>query len=127
MPALAAHLRAGAARAFAWGEHDCCVFACGWVKARRGVDPAARWRGRYRTAGGAARHLRRGGGLDALAGRAMAEAGLGVTTRPVPGDVGLVKTAQGLALAIRTPTGWACAGPAGITVAPFAMLAAWSV
>lgn len=127
MQALAGYLRAAGGRAFAWGEHDCCRFALAWVALRRGVDPGARWSGRYRTARGAALHLRRGGGLLALAGAAMAEAGLAPTATPVPGDVGVVQTGQGPALAIRAATGWACAGAGGITVAPFAMLAAWSV
>lgn len=127
MPELAAYLRAGASRAFAWGEHDCCRFALGWVALRRGIDPGARWAGRYGTARGAARHLRRGGGLLALARSAMAAAGLAATARPAAGDVGVVLTDQGPALAIRTPTGWACAGAAGIVVSRFPTLCAWRV
>ena len=47
--------------AFAWGEHDCALFAAGGVLAMTGVDPAATFRGRYRTAIGSVRALRRYG------------------------------------------------------------------
>lgn len=124
---LASYLRAGGSRAFAWGEHDCCRFALGWVARRRGVDPGARWLGRYRTARGAALHLRRGGGLLAVATVAFAEAGLVATDAPAIGDVGIVMAGQGETLAIRTATGWACAAVTGIGVAQFAAVKAWSV
>lgn len=35
---------------FAWGVHDCCMWAARVVQAQRGDDPAAQWRGTYRTA-----------------------------------------------------------------------------
>lgn len=127
LKALSAHLRAGAVRPFAWGECDCCSWVCAWIAARRGVDPMASWRGTYRTCLGAARNIHRGGGMLTVVCRAMAAAGLVPTEDPQPGDVALVKTAQGEALAIRTPTGFACKAPAGIVVAHFPVLAAWSV
>jgi hypothetical protein len=34
---------------FAWGVHDCCMWAGRVVEAQRGEDPAARWRGTYST------------------------------------------------------------------------------
>ncbi|MET8524104.1 hypothetical protein [Nocardioides sp. NPDC004968] len=125
---LAKYLRAGAARPFCWDSCDCCSWACGWVALRRGVDPSARWRGRYRTARGALLQIRRAGGdlLD-VASEAMADAGLVPTEAPRPGDIGVVETDRGQALAIRTPTGWAAKAAAGITVAPFGCLRAWSV
>lgn len=125
---LSDYLRAGAARPFAWGGCDCCSWASGWVAARRGVDPSAAWRGRYRTAHGAALMIRRAGGdLLAVASVAMASAGLAVTEAPRPGDIGVIETVRGQALAIRTQTGWAAKAQAGITVAPFACLRAWRV
>ena len=125
---LSDYLRAGAAQPFAWGGCDCCSWACAWVAARRGVDPSARWRGRYRTARGAALQIRRAGGdLLSVASVAMAAAGLAETRDPRPGDIGVIETDAGLALAIRTPTGWAAKALAGIAVAPFVCLRAWSV
>lgn len=125
---LADYLRAGAARPFAWDACDCCSWACAWVLLRRGVDPSAAWRGRYRTAGGALRHIRRAGGdLLAVASAAMMDAGLVLTSSPQPGDIGVILSHQGQALALRTPTGWAAKAQAGIVVAPFDCLRAWSV
>lgn len=56
---LAAYLEPLRARAFAWGEHDCCTFAAGAVNAMTGVDPMPEFRGRYSTARGSVRALRR--------------------------------------------------------------------
>lgn len=58
---LAAYLEALRLRRFAWGEHDCCTFAAGAVAAMTAVDPMAEFRGRYTTAIGSARALRRYG------------------------------------------------------------------
>lgn len=64
---LAAYLEPLRLRAFAWGEHDCCLFTAGAVLAMTGVDPMPEFRGRYSTAIGAERALRRYGAstLDA--------------------------------------------------------------
>lgn len=62
---LAASIESARKRRFAWGEHDCCLFACACIAAMTGVDPARGFRGRYRNRRGALRALRRraGGGL----------------------------------------------------------------
>jgi hypothetical protein len=31
------------------GKRDCAMFAADWIKVLAGTDPAARWRGRYRS------------------------------------------------------------------------------
>ena len=56
------------AASFAWGAHDCCLFAADGVRATTGADPAADLRGRYRTALGAARLIRRrfAGDIEAI-------------------------------------------------------------
>ena len=48
-------------RPFACGRHDCALFAAGAVLAMTGVDLADGWRGRYRTALGARRILKKAG------------------------------------------------------------------
>lgn len=105
-------------RPFAWGGRDCCTFAAGAVEAMTGADPAAALRGRYRTEQGAARLLKRHGGLEALAARLAREHGL----RDVPhafagrGDVVLIETGQGPALGVIDLAGRIAAqGPDGIT------------
>jgi len=55
---------------FAWGMHDCCLFAADAVLAQTGEDPAAEFRGTYASAAEALALLRDLGGLSALASRA---------------------------------------------------------
>ena len=64
---LAAYLEPLRTRPFEWGAHDCCTFTAGAVEAMTGVDPMPEFRGRYTTAIGSARALRRygAGTLDA--------------------------------------------------------------
>ncbi len=58
-----------AAVAWAWGGADCALFVADWIVEARGVDPAAAWRGRYASAGGCERLLRREGGLEEVFAR----------------------------------------------------------
>ena len=58
---MAAYLEPLRLRPFAWGQHDCCTFTAGAVEAMTGVDPMPEFRGRYATAIGSARALRRFG------------------------------------------------------------------
>ena len=66
------------ARSFQWGSHDCCLFASDCVRAITGVDPASRFRGRYKTRLGAIRIMRRhaGGGVVETARKVAADLGL---------------------------------------------------
>lgn len=58
---LHAYLESVAGKPFAWGSHDCCLFAAGAVKAITGDDPMPEFRGRYTTAAGSVRALKRYG------------------------------------------------------------------
>lgn len=60
-PRLLAYLDEVADRGYAYGEHDCALFAAGGVLAMSGHDLAAPFRGRYATARGSVRALRRHG------------------------------------------------------------------
>jgi len=86
---------------FAWGTHDCCLFAADAVLAQTGADPAADLRGTYTDARQALALLKSLGGLAAVAGRGG---------QPVPalcaqvGDIGLVEHEGRELLAV-------CAGP----------------
>lgn len=121
-------LREAARQPFAWGQADCSLFMADWVRYVRGIDPAAPLRGRYRTAIGAARHIRRLGGIEAM-GRALARsAGLAVTEEPKPGDIGLVRDpVAGPLFAIRTRLGWVGKAPAGLALGSFPVIVAWAV
>jgi len=58
-------LEAARGRPFAWGRHDCATWAFDLHRALTGsTDHAGLWRGRYRTAGGARRVMRRLGWAD---------------------------------------------------------------
>lgn len=64
--ALHAYVEANKLRPFAWGEHDCILFACAGIAAITGHDPAAVWRGSYSTALGAARVFKLYGGFERM-------------------------------------------------------------
>jgi hypothetical protein len=59
-----------AALPFEWGKNDCCLFACDGILTTTGLDPAAKiYRGKYHDKLGAARLLRKQGGVERLAAR----------------------------------------------------------
>ena len=55
------YLEACRDKPFAWGEHDCCLFAADVAKRSTGIDYAQNFRGHYTTERGALRALRRYG------------------------------------------------------------------
>ena len=121
---------------FAWGVSDCCLFACDCVRAMTGVDPAAWFRGRYKTQRGAMRALKTfaGGGLEATARRITAELGMPEISPALAqrGDVVLLSLPdcppENLALGICLGDHHAAQGPAGISNVPLAFaVRAWRV
>jgi hypothetical protein len=90
---------------FAWGKHDCSLFACDAVLAMTGTDIAADFRGRYTTKLGAAKVIREfvpSGQLSDLAEKRGGEKGLTeVGPRAAQrGDIVLLATDQETALGI---------------------------
>lgn len=93
---------------FAWGGHDCVLFAADAVLAMTGTDPAAAWRGQWTSAREAFRLLRPLGGLAAAAAGAglpevpprMAQRGDVVLLR-APGRAGSMRGALGVCLGER--------------------------
>lgn len=61
---LASYLARVSREGFAWGRHDCALFAAGGVEAVTGVDPAAAWRGRYGSLAEGLRLIREAGFHD---------------------------------------------------------------
>lgn len=53
-------------RSFEWGESDCCLFVADCIKAQVDVDPAAAYRGKYKTEIGAKKALVKYGSLEEL-------------------------------------------------------------
>lgn len=101
--------------AFAWGRHDCFLWAADAVRALTGQDPAADLRGTYSTARGALRRLRALGGMQALAAQrfgpqvpvSQAQAGAVVLLPPaVCADQTGAYGALGVVVQCMASTGW---------------------
>lgn len=114
---------------FAWGRFDCILLLADWSAAIGAEDPAAAYRGRYKTELGAARIIRRAGGLAPLIDREFVRWTRAAVARA--GDVGLVEaqTPNGLSLVGGLCLGdrWAVLARSGLTVAGFRPAAVWSV
>lgn len=101
-PRLAALIVERMAVTFAWGVHDCALWAADAIQAQLGADPAQPLRGTYRTQRQALRVMAPLGGLRGVAtavlGRPLAQP---LAARA--GDVGLVRWG---ALAVCTGETW---------------------
>jgi hypothetical protein len=116
---LAEWQMAASGRPFSWEvQTDCCLTGCDGLKAVTGYDPAWWFRGKYKTKRGAYAALKRfaGGGLVETVEKITGD--LGWPEIPVRmarrGDVGLVDTALGEALAICIGPKWAVQGESGL-------------
>ncbi len=98
-PRLCAWLTEVRTAQFAYGSHDCALFAAGAVAAMTGEDPAQAWRGHYTTLRGGLRKLRADGYRDhvALAADMFREIAPGAAR---PGDLATVPGPDGLALGV---------------------------
>lgn len=108
---------------FAWGQHDCCLFACDWIREATGWDPAARFRGEYRNREGALRALRElGRGTLPTTASGIAEAvGAAPYSQPLRaqrGDIALIETDLGPALGVVMGPHIVSTGPAGLITVP---------
>ena len=61
---LAAFLKQKQSAEFNWGTNDCCLFAADAIQAITGIDNAPEFRGKYTTALGSVRALKRYGAGD---------------------------------------------------------------
>ncbi len=68
---LDAFLEAKAGRGFDWRDHNCATFCADWVLEATGRDVLGEWRGRMTSTRAALRELRRVGGYEAAAARAL--------------------------------------------------------
>ena len=131
MDALAGYLREATGRRFGFGEFDCALFCAGWVQVRKGIDPAAAWRGHYHTLTGAVRLLKRHGGLVELFDSCLDRVGAVRYGAARRGDIAIVDSGRGLVSGIVTGPCIACLGAEhGIVMrhrdlAPF--VAVWSL
>lgn len=112
-----------------WGRDDCALSIANLYVPVFGRDPAAEFRGRYRTQSGAKRVLGRGGLPRVLASvaRRMRWRRIPVTEART-GDLGMVSTAEGPACVVRHRDGWVGRVDNGFTLLPGgAALRAWNV
>jgi hypothetical protein len=105
---LAAHQRIGNTTPFVLGKMDCSLWAADWVLRQTGVDLAASWRGAYGTEREYMRLLLAEGGLVRVAAKAMTRIGARrvAPADAQPGDVGIIVTQKGPALAICGQLAW---------------------
>ena len=110
---------------FAWGVHDCCLWAADAVLMQTLRDPADDVRGRYSSAAEALRMLAQLGGLRALGARA------GEPIEPLQaceGDVGLIELEDRSLLAVLVGGVWTMPSQHGLAARPMNQAcAAWRV
>lgn len=84
--------RSRAETPFAWGTHDCCLFAADGVMAMTGADPCPRGLRGYATRRGADFRLARYGGVAGVAAHVCAHAGFRAVAplKAGPGDPAVV-------------------------------------
>jgi hypothetical protein len=127
---LSSYLAEAGKRRWAWGFCDCIFFTADWLVEARGIDPAAPYRGAYRTAAECYALVEREGGLRRLLGSALARAGLERVREPLTGDIALVRVPMarlGLIGAIKVEGGWAMRTLRGLVVGPAEAAAVWRV
>jgi hypothetical protein len=110
---------------FAWGVHDCCLWAADCVLTITGVDHAADLRGTYSAALEAQRVLVRLGGIEAVAARAGPRIG---PFAAAVGDVGLIALDDRALLAVCVGAFWLAPAAKGLAAHSLDVAtAAWSV
>lgn len=121
---------------FIWGETDCFLCCCDWIKRVRGVDPAQDLRGTYDSRGSAQKetnYLR--DPIGSIEKYLATIGGLERSDDLRKGDLGLIHIRESDGrispfAAIWLGTAWACKGPDGTTTIDgkaVGVLAAWSV
>lgn len=123
---LAAYVADVMSKPFAWGEHDCCLWAAGVAQAQTGQDLAAPYRGTYSDEHGAAQVLRKLRGLKGVGD------GLGSPIAPAfstNGDIGIIRAPSGKrVMALFTGHVWLFVTARGLQVAaPDRVIHAWRV
>jgi hypothetical protein len=90
MASVAVFLDEMAEKGWQWGERDCLLWLGLWAHRLTGIDGGKPWRGRYKTALGCARILKKSGGMVACIELGAKLCGMVRVTNPVAGDIGIV-------------------------------------
>ncbi|ARJ70082.1 DUF6950 family protein [Paracoccus contaminans] len=96
---LSSYLARASREQFAWGRHDCALFAAGGVEAVTGHDPAAKWRGRYGTRAEGLRLMRAAGFVDHIDAAVQSHPPV-PRGQAMPADLAIVQTDDDRALGI---------------------------
>jgi hypothetical protein len=116
---------------WAWGDRDCLLWLGTWAERNTGIDGGAPWRGRYKTALGCVRTLKRSGGMLACIERGAALAGMVETAKPEVGAVGLVEVVTPNRVeavgAIFTGRRWAVLTAGGVLSVTATPVRAWNL
>lgn len=117
------------AEPFVDGKADCALMVADWVMVAMGVpDPAIEFRGKYASAFGRERLLRRLGGLSAVMGRQAAVLGVREASEAISGDVGVIRLGKQTLAGIFTGRLWAVKSSRGVdALMPDDVLIAWRV
>jgi hypothetical protein len=108
LDALDRHVRLARSTPFELGRMDCSLWVADWVSMRTGVDLAADLRGRYKTRAEVLRLIIPLGNLVRIAARRLDSIGAAVIdpAQAQPGDIGIVATTDGPALALFADGAW---------------------
>jgi hypothetical protein len=119
-PSLTAYLVQCRARPFKWGEHDCALFVCGAIEAMTGEDLAKPYRGRYRSAAGGLKLIKKDGYKDHAEFAAALLTELDHPSQAAAGDIIAyqVEGGTGIALGIVNNDRSYVLAPDGITTVP---------
>jgi len=115
--ALVSYLHEVRRKPFAFGRHDCTLFAADAVLAMTGRDLAAKWRGKYRSLSEGMALLRAAGhdSNTALAASLFDECPVAMAQ---PGDIAVIATEHGDALGIVQGEAIYTVGPKGLSISP---------
>lgn len=127
---LPAFLSAATGRRFAWGTHDCMLFAADWVRELHGIDPAAPWRGTYGSADEAKTIVDNAGGMAPLIHAAVTPLGWQGVGGAARGDIALVRSptrfGQQLVASVFVGHGkFALLTGSGLVIAPAPFVLGW--
>lgn len=124
---LTVYLAECQSRPFAYGRHDCALFAAGAIEAMTGHDPAGNDRGKYKTIRGGLGRLKRRKIKDHIAAAdTMFEAC--ATNMVRPGDLVAVKADPGMALGIVQGEMIYVLSPSGLGLVPITLAEkAWKI
>jgi len=118
-------IEAAAQTPFAWGQHDCCLFAASVVDAMTDSAHVADLQTRYTDEATALAFIADEGGLESAVSGYLGEAKTG---RPQRGDVVMFEGEQGDTIGVCTGRDLVAAGPDGLVIVPKnATVKFWSI